>query len=144
MSSTFSQIASVSLALLALIQLAVSADASNSTQAKSKQSSHRYSHRSSFLVPPPPPTAVSPTVLAAYPTNMHGGSFKMGPPKPRHLAEQMKLTAVMDDVAFFKVSGEESIHLQKGGCFQTVTVANVSPNEVILEEKGLQFVKHLR
>lgn len=144
MSINFLQLASVSIALIAGIQLAAQATSTQASQSKSKQSSYRHSHRASFLVPPPPPTAVSPTVLAAYPAHMRGGTFKMAPAKPRHLAEDMKLTAVMDDVAFFKISGDESVHLHPGSSFQTVTVAQVSPKEVILEEHGLQFVKHLR
>ncbi len=57
----------------------------------------------------------------------------------------MKLTAVMDDVAFFKVSAsDESVHLRAGNCYESVTVAQINPDEVVLEEKGKQFVKRLK
>ncbi len=96
-----------------------------------------------YLVPPPPPTAVSPVVLASY-GRMSGATAHFLPSKPRNLADGMRLTAVMDDVAFFKVPNESgSIHLKKGGIYQSVKVAQINPEEVILEEKGIQFVKYI-
>lgn len=132
----------------ALCQYLPTAALANSTPSKSAKGSPTKSKRSRHsnrysLVPPPPPTAVSPVVLAQYPNmGMHTGRFI--PSKPRHLAEEMKLTAVMDDVAFFKVDADESIHLRQGKSYQTVKVAEITPEEVVLEEKGLQYVKRLR
>ncbi|MBX9723336.1 MAG: hypothetical protein K2X81_18170 [Candidatus Obscuribacterales bacterium] len=95
------------------------------------------------LVPPPPPMAVSPSMLAAYP--QFGGSMHMMPSRPHHLAEEMKLTAVMDDTAFFKLNtGNEGVHLKQGNCYQTVTVAQITPEQVVLEEKGIQYIKYLK
>lgn len=60
------------------------------------------------------------------------------------IAEEMKLTAVVDDVAFFKVaSSEETLHLKKGAIYQNVTVAQIDPEQVVLEERGKQIVKRL-
>lgn len=107
-------------------------------------SSRKSQHNRYALVPPPPPTAVSPTVLAAYPQTM-GSSVRLMPPKPHHLADDMRLTAVMDNIAFFRIhGGDESVHLTQGKTYQTVTVAQITPDEVVLEEKGKQFIKHLR
>lgn len=116
--------------------------ASKNASGQTKRYSKRQKHYG--LVPPPPPTAVSPVVLAAYPQLGGRTSLSFIASKPRQLADEMKLTAVVDDVAFFKVSGNESIHLKKGKCYQTVTVAQIDPDQVVLEEKGKQFVKHLQ
>ncbi len=59
-------------------------------------------------------------------------------------AEEMKLTAVVDDVAFFKLAScEETVHLKKGAIYQNVTVAQIDPEQVVLEERGKQIVKRL-
>ena len=111
---------------------------------KSTVKRHRSHHRSYGLVPPPPPTAVSPTVLAMYPLHGMGASHFM-PKKPRNLAEEMKLTAVMDDIAFFKLNGnEQSVHLKAGNMYESVTVAQINPDQVVLEEKGTQYIKRLK
>lgn len=115
------------------------AEAAGIKKGKTSQG-HKYGYS---LVPPPPPTAVSPTVLAAYP-HLGVASQTFIASKPRNLAEEMKLTAVMDDVAFFSAGAEGSIHLQKGKSFKTVTVAQISPEEVVLEEKGRQYIKRLK
>lgn len=138
----------MALALASFSQLVVQAADGGSAKKSSGHSRHS-SHRNkyAYLVPPPPPTPVSPSVLAAYGRYFRGGGISQHfmPSKPRTTVEDMKLTAVMDDVAFFKVhSSEESIHLRKGGTYQSVTVAQVNPAEVVLEEKGKQFVKHLQ
>jgi hypothetical protein len=142
-------------ALLCVIQTQViGAQARNSMQSSKTASlkspvgqKSRSARRYYGFVPPPPPTAVSPTVLALYPNlrRSAGASLPFIPSKPHNLAEDMKLTAVVDDVAFFKLRNlDESIHLKAGGSYETVTVANVNADQVVLEEKGLQFVKHLR
>jgi hypothetical protein len=132
------------IALACMMQAAgISADARTASKSNTKSRGH-HPHGYSGLVPPPPPMAVSPTVLAMYPTSSTG-FFHFTAKKPRTLAEDMKLTAVMDDVAFFKLnSGDESIHLKAGNSYETVKVAQINPDEVVLEEKGHQFVKHLK
>ena len=131
------------LALLPLLGLelqCVSAATKASSGKKKRSHSSNYS-----LVPPPPPVPVSPAVLAAYGRNMGISTHYLPSKAPRHLAEELKLTAVVDDVAFFKLNAhEESIHLKQGNSFQTVTVAQISPEIVVLEEKGKQYVKRLQ
>lgn len=96
-------------------------------------------------MPPPPPMAVSPSVLALYPAAQNKTPTFFFPSKPRSVAADMRLTAVMDDLAFFKVgTSDESIHLKTGNIYQSVTVCHVEPDQVVLEEKGLQFVKRLK
>lgn len=120
-------------------QSAFAAGAGSSAKKSKRTNKYRYS-----LVPPPPPVPVSPAVLASY-GGHYGASMRFLPSKPRHLAEEMKLTAVVDDVAFFKLhSNEDSIHLKQGNSYQSVKVAQISPETVVLEEKGLQFVKRLQ
>jgi hypothetical protein len=103
----------------------------------------RASHRSCGLVPPPPPTTVPPGVLYLY--GQQGSSLRFPPAKPHNLADDMKLTAVMDDVAFFRLRcTDESIHLKTGATYESVTVAQINPDQVVLEEKGVHFVKHLK
>lgn len=97
------------------------------------------------LVPPPPPTAVSPTVLAMYPQGLGGVRF-LAVSKPKELSQRLKLTAVMDDLAFFKLDGDsETIHLKAGGSYGTITVTAVKPDQVtLLDEKGRQHIKYLQ
>ncbi len=133
----------VALSMLSVLLSMIPASAINSVE-KSSSRRHHSHHHSYGLVPPPPPTAVSPTVLAMYP--LHGlGAAHFLPKKPRNLAEEMKLTAVMDDVAFFKLNGnEQSVHLRAGNIYESVTVAQINPDQVVLEEKGTQYVKRLK
>ena len=127
-------------ALLSLSIIVVSCPLAESAPHKSKRRSY------SGLVPPPPPMAVSPTVLAAYPSGM-GQSHKLfyfSPEKPKPTSQSMKLTCVMDDTAFFKVKDEESISLKAGMTYQNVLLAQISPDSVVLQEKGKQIVMRLR
>lgn len=115
--------------------------------AEAKTSRRGSNHRSSgFLVPPPPPTAVSPLVLASYPSGMGGmqQQFRFIPSKPRKTSETMRLTCVMDDTAFFKVNADEAVAMKEGMSYQNVKLAQISPDSVILVEKGKQITMHLR
>lgn len=118
--------------------------ACSEAQAAKKRASKSYSQ--SMLVPPPPPTAVSPLVLASYPTGMThmGSTFHFPPAKPRALSERMRLTGVIDDCAFFKVNTDESVMLKEGTSFQNVKLAQITPDSVVLEEKGKQVTIRLR
>ena len=105
----------------------------------------RTHHRNSGLIPPPPPTAVSPTILAMYQQQDRQQHLNFITERPHKLAQDMSLTAVLDDVAFFRLRGtNESVHLKAGNTYESVTVAQINPDGVILEEKGLQYIKHLR
>jgi hypothetical protein len=141
-------IAPVLLSALTAIQTGFAADSSSQTGSRQaggagvgrKKASARRYHG---LVPPPPPTAVSPLLLSMYPQQTASLPFLAS--KPHHLADDMKLTAVVDDVAIFKLScTDDSIHLKTGNVYETVTVAHINPDRVVLEEKGLRFVKHLK
>ena len=122
--------------------------APSQVEAKSGNRSSRSKH-SGYLVPPPPPTAVSPLVLASYPTGISsmGGMqqpFKYIPPKPRKTSETMRLTCVMDDTAFFKINDDQSLAMKQGMSYQNVRIAQINPDAVIVEEKGKQITMHLR
>ena len=136
--------ASILFALTALISTCPQSDAKSTR----KSSTQKYAYG---LVPPPPPMAVSPTVLASYPHDMTSAHSSFGmhrfhalASKPRPLRECMRLTCVMDDTAFFKVNEEESFTLKQGNTYQTIKLASLTPESATLEEKGKQFVVRLR
>jgi hypothetical protein len=117
----------------------------NDAEAKSSKRGSKY-RNSAFLVPPPPPTAVSPLVLASYPSGMGGmqQQLRFIPSKPRKTSETMRLTCVMDDTAFFKINADEAVAMKEGMSYQNVKLAQISPDSVILVEKGKQITMHLR
>ncbi|MBX9686003.1 MAG: hypothetical protein K2X27_04825 [Candidatus Obscuribacterales bacterium] len=123
----------------------LSVEASSTSGKKLNSKDKKRKSYSYGLVPPPPPTAVSPTVLAAYPQISNHNSLHFLPSKPKHLVDEMKLTAVLDDVAFFNVkNADQSVRLSKGKSYQSVTLAQINSDQVVLEEKGTQYIKRLR
>lgn len=122
-----------------------SVSAKGSSSSSNGSSYQRSKHRSyRGLVPPPPPMAVSPTVLAMYPPYA-GYGLRFMPMKPKELIEELKLTAIMDDLAFFSIEGQqESIHLKEGASYQTVKVAEIKDKQVTLIEKGRSQIKYLQ
>lgn len=133
------------LALLLVLAVFGSICGPVSAEAKSAKRSSK-SRYSRYLVPPPPPMAVSPLVLASYPAGMGGmqQQLRFIASKPKSIHETMRLTCVMDDTAFLKVNEDESVAVKEGMSYQNVKIAQITSDSVIVVEKGKQITLRLR
>jgi hypothetical protein len=108
------------------------------------------------FVPPPPPTAVGPAHESMVPPPPPEGSLDPkelpAPPDKPSLSAKLKLVGIIGDRALFTFTDPlmrdqhkwpHSISLGVGEMFENVSVVNVTPDSVTIEEDGDRSVREL-